>query len=54
MKKNLSIALALLAFGVASEAQNSEKVASRRVLTESDVKAVVPLRPMNSKFGRVI
>lgn len=52
MKKNLSIALALLAFGVASEAQNSEKVASRRVLTESDVKAVVPLRPMNSKFGR--
>ena len=51
MKKSVIIVMALLAFGVSVQAQNREKLASKRVQTETKIKTS-PQKPMNSKFGK--
>lgn len=51
MRKKITLAIAMIAFSVATQAQNNVRVASNKVLTEAEIRGNLPQKQMNRMFG---
>lgn len=51
MRGKITIAMAMLAFAVATQAQNTIKAATSKVLTEAEIGVDLPQKQMDCKFG---